>query len=164
MERAIFDIDTGEYIDTLHTGDRIVRKSVIDRLHDLPVDESKMCFQNGDWGKAYDEALSKLAKLNLIAIEYKMILLFIPLIKINSGLLAYGNYKPVNMKWIETELNITRNTVSKTIKRLLDLRIISENYSGKEKIYFFNPYIYQKGRYINKTLFEMFKKSDWVKM
>lgn len=162
-DKLIMDSE-GTIVGELYTGDRIVRKSVIDRLHDLPNDDSKILFEQGYWSKAYDEALNKLARLNLTTIEYRMILLFIPLIKMNSGLIAYGNYKPVNMKWIEDELKISDKSLLRSFKRLLDLRIIADSYSGKERIYFFNPYIYQKGRYINKTLFEMFKKSEWAKL
>jgi len=156
----IVDRETGDCIGELNPGDRIIRKKIID---ELPDDPGKMPFSNGEWGKTYNSSLNKLARLNLTAAEYKTILLFLTLVRFGSGLVAYGNYKPVNIEWLETELNMSNKTTCRTLQKLLGHRIIAQSYSGGERIYFFNPYIYQKGRYINKTLFEMFKKSEWAK-
>lgn len=158
--RLVIDSNNGNVLGELEPGDRIIKKSVVDRLPDNP---DRMPFTNGAWGKTYSVALNKLARLDLTAADYKTILLFLTSVRYGSGLIAYGNYKPVNITWIENELHMSHKTVCRTIERLLDFRIISKSYSGKESIYFFNPFIYSKGRYINKTLFEMFRKSEWAK-
>jgi hypothetical protein len=160
MEDKLIIDGEGTIVGELHQGDRIIRRHIIE---ELPEENDRMPFSNGEWGKTYDVSFRKLTKLKLSPVEYRMVLLFFTLVSYSSGLIAHGNYKPVTSEWIENELEITRNTVFKSIKKLMDFRIISQSYSGKEKIYFFNPYIYQKGKYINKTLFEMFKKSEWAK-
>jgi len=158
--RIVVDSNTGNILGELDQGDRIIKKKVLEHL---PDEDSRMSFANGEWGKTYSTALTKLVRLNLTAAEYKTIILFLTLVRFGSGLIAYANYKPVNINTLGTELHLTHKTVVNTMQRLLDFRIISQSYSGKETLYFFNPYIYQKGRYINKTLFEMFKKSEWAK-
>lgn len=160
MPLAVVNTDTAEYLYSLEHGDRIVRAK------HLPVfseEDSRMAFTNGSWGKVYEDALGKLAKKNLTAAEYKAVLFLIKMVRPASGLIAYGNYRPVNMGYVEKELEFSHKTATRTIQKLMDLRIIAKNTSGGESIYFFNPYIYQKGRYINKTLYEMFKKSEWAK-
>lgn len=158
--RYVVDGNTGAVITELSEGDRIIRRSVMDSLLE---DETRMLFSNGQFGKAYSAALSKLAKQNLSQSEYRIVLLFITLVRPSSGLIAYGNYKPVNLDWVAEELQLSDKTVTRSINRLLMFRIICKATSGGDVQYFFNPYIYNKGRYINKTLFEMFKKSEWAK-
>jgi DNA-binding transcriptional ArsR family regulator len=126
-------------------------------------DDKRMPFSNGQFGKAYNEAITKLAKLNLFQSEYRIVFLLLSLVRPSSGLIAYGNYKPVNFEWVAKELELSYKTVSRAITRLTDFGIICKACSSGITMYFFNPYIYQKGRYINKTLFEMFKKSEWAK-
>ena len=89
-------------------------------------------------------------------------MLFLPLVRLSSGLVAYGNYRPVKTDWICQKVGISPKTATRALKHLADLRVISQDYSGGETIYFFNPFIYHKGRYINKTLYEMFRKSQWA--
>ena len=158
--RYVIDGCTGGVITELVSGDRIIKKAVMERLAD---DDKRMAFTNGQFGKAYNSAIEKLAKLNLSQSEYRVVLLMVTLVRPSSGLVAYGNYKPVTLDWLAGELDISDKTMKRTIKRLISLGVICEAHALKDILYFFNPYIYQKGRYINKTLFEMFKKSEWAR-
>ena len=160
-ERAVIDMETGEYLTQLQPGDRIIKKQILDRIADqAPVDKQYICPDN--WGKAYDNATNKLARLNLSASEYKAILLMLPLVRLGSGLVAYGNYKPVSADWIADQLQISEASTYRVLARLQSLRIISKSISGNEVLYFFNPYIYMRGRYINKSLYEIFRRSQWA--
>ena len=160
MPIAVINTDTSEYLYQLEKGDRIIRAKHLPLFSE---EDTRMAFTNGEWGKMYSEALNKLARKNLTAAEYKTVLFLLTYVRAASGLIAYGNYRPIDVFVVETELQFSHKTATRTIQRLLDLRIISKSISGGESIYFFNPYIYQKGRYINKTLHEMFKKSEWAK-
>jgi hypothetical protein len=159
--RAVIDTETGEYITSLLPGDKILHREIIDRLKFE--DASKMIFAPETWGKAYDGAIGKLARLKLSAAEYRIILLMLPLIRPCSGLVAYGNYKPVQIDYIITELGMTRKTANASLQRLIDLRVINRAESGHGYITVFNPYIYNRGRFVNKTLYEKFKGSAWAK-
>jgi hypothetical protein len=159
--RAVVDTETGEYITSLLPGDKIMHREIIDRLQ--LEDANKMIFAPETWGKAYDGAIGKLARLKLTAAEYRIILLMLPLIRACSGLVAYGNYKPVQIDYIISELGMTRKTANTSLQRLIDLRVMSRAESGHDYIIVFNPYIYNRGRLINKTLYEMFKRSSWAK-
>lgn len=162
-DRLIIKNGTGEILGGLKPEDRVLKKEILDRLHEQPIDKKTMAFSNGAWGKIYEPAMNKLARLDLTAAEYKTVLLFLPLIKYSSGLIAHSNYKPVDTGWVGEQLELSSKTAARTIKRLLDYRIISKSYSGKESAYFFNPYIFMRGARINKTLYEMFRKSQWAK-
>lgn len=120
-------------------------------------------FSNGEYGKLFSKSLNKLAHLDLTALEYKTVIYFMTLVRYGSGLLAYKNNRPVNILNVEKDLNFTHKTMLHIMQRLCDFRIISASYSGKETVYFFNPYIFSRGVAINKTLIEMFKKSEWAK-
>lgn len=159
-KRYVIDGNTGEVVTELVSGDRIIKKAVMERL---AADDTRMAFTNGQFGKAYNSAIKKLAKLNLSQSEYRVVLLMVTLVRPSSGLIAYGNYRPVTLDWLAEELGISDKTVKRTICRLIELGIVCEAHTQKGILYFFNPYIYQKGRYINKTLFEMFKKSEWAR-
>ena len=156
----IVDSESGAVITQLEKGDRVLRKSVLDVLAE---EDQRMSFSNGQFGKAYATAFDKLARLGLSQSEYRVVLLMLPMIKTSSGLVAYGNYKPITLEWIAEELQISIKTVVRSMATLIHNRILCRTYSGGDTQFFFNPYIYQKGRYINKTLFEMFKKSEWAK-
>jgi hypothetical protein len=158
--RAIIDTETGEYITALLPGDRILRSEIIGRLQ--TENPNKMSFAPDGWGKAYNGALAKLARLKLTAADYRIILLMLPLVRACSGLVAYDNYKPVQIDYIVKQLQISKKTVNTSIQKLIDLRVIARAESGHDFVIFFNPYIYNRGRWINKTLYEMFRRSSWA--
>ena len=159
--RAVIDTETGEYLTALLPGDRILRSEIIGRLQ--TENQNKMAFAPDNWGKAYNDAFGKLARLKLTAADYRVILLMLRNVRACSGLVAYDNYKPIQPNYIVEQLQISKRTVSTSIQTLIDLRVIARAESGHDFVIFFNPYIYNRGRFINKTLYEMFRKSSWAK-
>lgn len=160
--RIVVDANTGECVSTLLPGDRILRQKVIDRLQQEEGNGEHVRFAPERWGKAYDGALQKLAVLKLSAVEYQVILFVLPLVKTGSGLLVHRNFKPVHMEYISESLSLSHRTASAAVKRLVDLRVMFSGECGNEKQFYFNPYIYSRGGYINSTLRDMFKSSTWA--
>lgn len=159
---ALVDTSTGEQVGTLMPGDRIIPRKVMAKIENQDGKDERIRFAPESWGKAYDGAWQKLASLKLSAAEYQMILFMLPLVKIGSGLLVYGNWRPVQLDYIMGELHLSAKTAQKVVQRLVNLRILYRGESGKAFQYFFNPYIYSRGGYINATLRDMFKDSVWA--
>lgn len=156
------DANTGECVSTLLPGDRILRHAIIDKMQQIDESGERVWFAPERWGKAYDGALQKLATLKLSAVEYQIILFVLPLVKIGSGLLVHGNFKPVHVEHIAESLKLSSRTATGAVKRLVSLRVIFSGECGNEKQLYFNPYIYSRGSYINSTLRDMFKNSKWA--
>lgn len=165
--RVLTDVETGEAIE-LHEGDYIYRRNPRDSYFELiskmEPNEVKHIHLAGEYTKAYDFGMSMLANENSIkANEYRMILLLLPYIKPNSGLCEFKNHRSITLKWIADKMSMQQCSAKTILLSLKNRGIIHYGGSGQEKTIFMNPYLFFNGRYINKTLEDMFKKTKYYK-
>ena len=93
-----------------------------------------------DWLALYQQAISKIADMNLSNEQYRVLLKLFAKVDFN-------NYLRVSHNEIADELNMQRPNVSKAIKVLKEKCIIVEGPpAGKFKTYRLNPYIAMKGK------------------
>lgn len=113
--------------------------------------------------KTYTKPLTQLAR-QLSGAEMNMVYYLLPYISYESGALKHQNGKLLTRAFIALEMGQSERTVDRILQSLKSKKVISHNYVGKEVQYFVNPWLFMKGQRINKTLYEMFKNSDWAKI
>lgn len=159
--------ETGEIEKELFQGDRIIRKKQIEfsKKHGEELEEDKIYNfgQDRKFSMLSEFSAKQLADEKLTSSEYRIMLVMISNTHYKSGLIAFGNNQPITKEWISKYLKIDKKTTEKSIKTLIDRGIIAQNITNHKIKYFFNPYIQYKGRWINKTLYEMFKNTRWAR-
>lgn len=165
----LVDSRTGEITNELYEGDRhrIIRKKQIDysSKNEDTIEEDKMYEfgQDTKFSMLSSFSAKQLADENLTSAQYRVMLLMISNTNYKSGLIAFGNNKPMTSEWITKALKINKKTTDSCLRVLRDKGIINQSTTNNKTKYFFNPYIQYRGRWINKTLYEMFKNTKWAK-
>jgi len=165
----VIDGETGEIRDRFYQGDevRIKRKEQVEYYQkskkEIEKDKVYNFGQDRKFSMLSEYAAKQLADEKLTAAEYRVLLLMISHTHYKSGLIAYGNNQFITKEWITKKLGISAKTTDYAVKTLIDRGIIAQNTTNHKTKYFFNPYIQYKGRWINKTLYEMFRNTRWAK-
>lgn len=165
----VIDGETGEIRDQFYQGDevRIKRKEQVEYYQkskkEIEKDKVYNFGQDRKFSMLSEYAAKQLADEKLTATEYRVLFLMISHTHYKSGLIAYGNNQFITKGWITKKLRISAKTTDYAVKTLTDRGIIAQNTTNHKTKYFFNPYIQYKGRWINKTLYEMFRNTRWAK-
>lgn len=165
----IIHAETGEIEKEIYEGDkvRILRKKQVEytKANSEEINEERIYNfgQDKKFSMISEYASKQLADEKLTATEYRIVLIMIANTHYKSGLIAFKNNQPLTLEWIAKELNISTKTAEKSINTLIDRGIIAQNTTHFKIKYFFNPFIQYRGRWINKTLFEMFRNTKWAK-
>ena len=158
---------TGEIEKKLYQGDRVLRKSQLDysKNHKEELEEDKIYNfgQDKKFSMLSEFSAKQLADEKLTSSEYRILLLMISNTRYKSGVIGFKNNQPMTQNWISKKLGISKKTTENSIRTLIDRGIIAQNITNHRIKYFFNPYIQYRGRWINKTLYEMFKNTKWAK-
>ena len=82
----------------------------------------------------------------------------IPYISYETGMLTVGqtHKRPLKNNDIQAMTKKSDTTITSIMAKLVEKRILSRNEVGRSYQYFANPYIFFKGKFINKTLIAMF--------
>lgn len=148
----------GEFAGNMYQGDKLVRKKTTDYLKD-----TVEIMKENDFVKGYTKSLLYLGK-RLSTSEMNMVFYFLQYISYESGALKHPNGKLLTRSFIASDLKLSERSVDRALQGLKTKKVISHNYIGKEVQYFVNPWIFMKGKRINKTLYDMFKNSEWAKL
>ena len=162
----VADPETGEIVDRIYGGDRIVRKKQIEfyskNEKEIEKDRVYNFGQSDKFTMLSQNAAKELSKMKITGSEYQIMFLMMANTNYKSGLITKGNNHNIDENWIAEQLNINIITVERCIKKFNDKGIIYKGEISFKIQYFFNPYIQYKGSWINKTLYEMFKNTPWA--
>lgn len=155
----LLDIGTFEVKDTIYPGDRILRKKSTDYLS-----ETKDHLPKELYVKAFIRPMFKLPEV-LSGTEVQFVYYLLQFLEFESGVLSHPtNGKHLSREYISLDTGMGLSTVDRLLGKLKEEKVISHNHLGREVKYFMNPFIFMRGRRINKTLHEMFKNSPWAKL
>lgn len=156
-KNLIMDVETGEIIGELNEGDRIIRgKSTLKLQTTIGVNSDT------EFIKLYKNSIKMLAnECDLTKEEYRLCLNLLDYIRYESGVVAYENGKLLTRDDMQRLFNIKERTLDRAIDGLTENKIIAKVKCGKEINFLVNPYIFMRGTRINKTLYDIFKKSKW---
>ena len=146
--------DTGEIEYNLREGDslRVYTKEQKDYMAN-----HKVIKKNNSFIKVYKDTIVILARKDLTKSDYKLILIALAYLDKTSGVLIEDG---VNIRFLELS-EMSHNTFNESVNRLIKLNIMARTKSGRNSVYIMNPFIFQNGKYINATLYRIFKKSTW---
>lgn len=148
---------TGEIVGQLYEGDRIHRAKSDEYLQGT-VELNK----NEPYAKAYLRPMFDLAKA-LSGAELQMVYFLLPYLSYESGILMHHNGKALNRAYISDMSGLAIKTVDKILQGLHSKQVIGKHSSGREIQFTMNPWLFMKGKRINKTLHEFYKNSRWAK-
>lgn len=150
--------DTGEVNNEIRQGDRIIRKKSTEYVQDtieLLPDEPYV--------KTYTRPMFELSK-SLTGTEMQLVHFLLQYLSFESGVLKHPNGRFLARSYIAMETGLSERTVDRLLHGLKDKRVLARTTSGREVQYFMNPYLFMRGKRINKTLHEMFKNSRWARL
>ena len=149
--------ETGKIIGFFLVKDKFIDK-VYDERYCIDFDEEtgkiKGCFPlkpkklGKGWVALYQQAISKIADMNLTTEQYRVFLKLLSKVD-------FENYLTISQKELSEELSMKQPNVSKAIKKLCELNIIVEGpRAGLNKTYRLNPYVAHKGTNRNSTIID----------
>ncbi len=110
--------------------------------------------------KTFKDTIIMLVKEDLTKSEYKIILTSLAYIDMTSGILTENGTNIGKQRFMEL-VDISHNTFTESINHLIELKIMARTKVGRTNVYLVNPFIFMNGKYINATLYRIFKKSKW---
>lgn len=167
---CMVNVETREIIDTFKEGDSYKKSTPedYDRTH-------VMNFNNGQsFVKLYDEVLVHLRK-NLTPSEFTFTISLATYVSYDDCILrktSRGNSNPVTLQDLAKDMELDISTVRKRLAKLKKKGVIGEHETGSinpafkingevEKVYTCNPYIFIRGKDINKTVVTFYNQSGW---
>ena len=157
----LVDSDTGVIKNEIKQGDsvKITRKETKDFLNETEIINDKEAFI-----KLYTKILKDLVKEHLTGAEYDVILCCLEHLNYYSGAIVYSNNGHfLTPQDIEKYTELGKSTITRSINKLVNAKILHKGKTGKDYQLYANPFIFMKGSRINKTLTAMFRKSKWAK-
>jgi len=150
--------DTGEVVGSLYEGDRIYRGKSDDYL------KSTIELNKGEpYAKLYMRPMFALARA-LSGSELQMVYYLLSYLSYDSGIVMNANGKPLSRQIIAQDINLAVKTVDKILQSLHSKQVIGKHNNGREVHFTMNPWLFMRGKRINKTLYEFFKNSRWAKV
>jgi biotin operon repressor len=158
MALVLINDETGEVVTTLEIGDSITRKNSIDALLEMeraPKDEY--------FSKLYHETMPKLIETSLTSAEIMMFLYLGSNLRLMSNVAKYRNGNLITRSVLQEKLNLSERTVKSSIYRLIKEGLIVEANTIEGRVFIVNPYVITVGDRLNKTVYDLFRKSKWAR-
>jgi hypothetical protein len=158
MSRLVIDSETGEVMTELHDGDRIIRGTSIDAIHELE------CAPKGEtFTKLYHKVIPLIVDCGLSASELIMFMHLAVNLRYISNIAKYPNGKLITRENLQNDLKVSEPTVKRSIYRLIKVGLIVEASTIEGKVFVVNPFVVTVGDKINKTVYDLFRKSKWAR-
>lgn len=158
MSKILIDSETGQVLTTLNDGDRIVRASSSESIaafETIPQGES--------FTKLYQQIVPTLVNCDLSAAELMLFMHLAVNLRYKSNVAKYSNGRLITRENLQSDLKMSEPTVKRSIRKLIYFGLIVEAKTIEGNVFIVNPYIVMVGDKINKTVFELFRKSKWAR-
>ena len=160
--KPILDIvvhDTGEVTSTLNKGDRIVRKKSVEYL-----ENNIEILPDAAYVKTFIKPMSMLSE-SLSGPESFMVFYLLQYLSYESGILMHPNGQMLTRSYIAEEIGQSERQIDRTIDKLRDKQVLKKVLGAKREVSFImNPWLFMKGKHVNRTLYDLFKNSRWAKV
>jgi hypothetical protein len=154
-----YSAETGEKTGEMYAGDRVVRKKSIEYLQ-----STVEILPSETYVKLYLKPLSILAE-SLTGPESLMVYFLIGYLSYDSGILMHSNGKILTRSFIADAMGQSERQVDRTLDKLREKQVLKKVLGAKREVsIIMNPWLFMRGKRINKTLYEMFRNSDWAKV
>lgn len=154
-KKIIVDTETGEILNELDIGDRIVRRKSVDYLKD------SVEFSTGSFTKLYKGFFDALNDIN--GSECKILFKLLEYTRYETCVISYENGKKIKIVELANEMNISESTLKRGIKKLIELGIIKKSKFDGKSMYFMNPFVCFKGSRAKSGVVKLFENSRFNK-
>ena len=152
--------DDGEIVGELGEGDRIIRKNSLDHLR---AEESKISLSGDAFVKMFNSALPQLSSCGLSIAESRIFFYLLENVRYESNVSKYDNGKLITRENLCQDLEIHKSNVSRCITGLCNRGLIAIAKIDIGKVFIVNPFVAMRGNSIDKTTYDLFKKTRWAK-
>ena len=115
------------------------------------------------FSKLYHKIMSTLAKTSLTASEVMVFLYLATNIKYMSNVAKCDNGMFVNRDILRSELELSSRTIKASVHRLIKEGLVIEVITQEGRAFIVNPFVVSIGNKINKTIYDLFRKSKWAR-
>lgn len=154
----IVDTATGEIVNALNYGDKILRKESSDFIESTLVINPKEEFV-----KVFIKPLLKLS-LMLSNSEAVFMTYLLSHLEYTSCILKTNNDEILTIDYIVKEINLKERAVYGLIKKLVDHGILAKIETEGVKCFAMNPFVFHRGKRVSKEIIEVFRHTQWVKI
>jgi len=162
VNESVSDIvvrETGEVTGTLNEGDRILRKRSAEYL-----ENNIEILPDAPYVKTFVRPMSMLSE-SLSGPESFMVYYLLQYLGYESGILMHPNGQIVTRGYIAEEIGQSERQVDRTVDKLREKQVLKKVLGAKREVsIIMNPWLFMKGKRINKTLYGLFKSSRWAKV
>lgn len=148
---------SGEIIDTINPGDRIMRKNSIEHIETTTEINKGIPFV-----KCYLYKDIQVGKC-LTGIEVQVLMYLINFISYGSCLLTHDNGKVLTSKSISSYFDTTIKWTRNILNSLVNKQILSKSRTGRSIAYIMNPYVFSRGKRVSNDIVKLFENTKWAK-
>jgi hypothetical protein len=157
MERLVVG-NGGEILTTMKDGDRITRAASIAAFAEL-----ESAPQGETFTKLDHKVIPLLVECNLSAAELMIFMHMAVNLRYLSNVAKYPNGKLLTRANIQNDLNLSEITVKRSVYRLIKVGLIVEASTIEGRVFIVNPFVVMVGERISKTVYDLFRKSQWAR-
>jgi len=158
MARVVIDTETGQIVNELRDGDRIVHATSIEAFR-----EFESAPKGETFTKLYHKVIPLIVDCGLSASELILFMHLAVNLRYLSNVAKYPNGRLITRDNLQNDLKISESTVKRSIYRLIKLGLIAEASTVEGKVFIVNPFVVTVGDKINKTVYDLFRKSKWAR-
>ena len=158
MARVVVDTETGQIMNELRDGDRIVHATSIEAFR-----EFESAPKGETFTKLYHKVIPLIIDCGLSASELILFMHLAVNLRYLSNVAKYPNGRLITRDNLQNDLKISESTVKRSIYRLIKLGLIAEASTVEGKVFIVNPFVVTVGDKINKTVYDLFRKSKWAR-
>jgi hypothetical protein len=163
LRAQVIDVKTGKPTHDINEGDtlRIIKG---DQKFKKKIDEPQVSVNDAEpFIKVFTKPLFELSK-SLSGTESQFLNYLIQYIRFGSGIIAYGNGKPLTRANMARDTGLSKKTIDRLLNSLVDKEILGKHKTGRSVALTVNPFIFMRGQKVNQTLYEFFLNSKWAKI
>ncbi len=158
MSKLIIDSETGQVITEMHKGDRIVRANSLDAVQSL-----ENAPKNETFTKLYHKVIPLIIDCDLSAAELIFFIHLAANLRYLSNVAKYPNGRLITRENLKVDLKMSDITIKRSIYKLIKVGLIVEANTLEGKVFIVNPFVVMVGDKVNKTVFDLFRKSKWAR-
>lgn len=150
--------ESGVIVDEIKPGDRLVRGASVESLKQFEVIP-----ENETFTKIYHRILPILAECDLTASSFAVFIHLSCNLRYMSNVSKYSNGKLITRDSLQQDLNLCDKSIKRSIQALIREGLIVEARTIEGKVFIVNPYVMMIGDKVNRTVFDLFRKSKWAR-
>jgi hypothetical protein len=153
--------ENGEIVDKIEDGDRILRGKSREYL--LRQGENEKLPKDALFIKMFKDALPELASEGLTIPESRVFFYLLENVRYESNVAKYNTGELITRDHICFDMKMSLSNVQRAIVRLCQRGLVAITKIDVGKVFIVNPFVAMRGNSIDKTTYDLFKKTKWAR-